>query len=146
VNSKRFNESFQDFLAGIGYAPESTAAQDLERYQHADNAYCQPFLDQHPHILENYLLNYIFRTLFPFGREASAHSTPKTIFQEYTLLILIGISGNRQSEFDEKAVVKTVQSFSKTVEHSPGYLQQLLALLEDRNLADMKSLAELLPR
>ncbi|WP_263419214.1 flagellin lysine-N-methylase [Terriglobus albidus] len=155
VNSKRFNESFQDFLAGIGYAPESSAAQDLERYQHADNAYCKPFLEQHPHILENYLLNYIFRTLFPFGREASAHSTPKTIFQEYTLLIgqyvlvhglLIGISGNRQSGFDEKAVVKTVQSFSKTVEHSPGYLQQLLTLLEDRNLADMKSIAEILPR
>jgi lysine-N-methylase len=155
VSGKRFKECFQDFIDGIGYTSESTPAQDLERYMKAGNTYCGPFLDRHPFVLENYLLNYIFRTLFPFGREASTHFSPKTVFREYIMMasqyvlvhgLLIGISGHLGLSFDEDVVVKTIQAFSKTVEHSPSYQEQILALMEDRRLADMNGIAAILPR
>ena len=78
----RFLECFEAFLEGIGYSPESTAGSDVQHYVEAEATYCRSFFERQPHILENYLLNYIYRTLFPFGREASAHHTPQGIFGE----------------------------------------------------------------
>jgi len=105
----RFLECFAMVLEGIGYSPESTAVSDVQHYVEAEAGYCKPFFERHPHILENYLLNYIYRTLFPFGREASAHYTPQSIFGEYMLMLaqfalirglLIGVAGRTREEIN----------------------------------------------
>ena len=141
------------FLEGIGYSPESTAVSDVQHYVEAEAGYCKPFFERHPHILENYLLNYIYRTLFPFGREASAHYTPQSIFGEYMLMLsqfalikglMIGMAGHYREEFGEDHVVKLVQSFSKAVEHNPNYLKEISRFMEERNLCNPEGMAALL--
>ena len=119
----------------------------------AEARYCAPFFAERPHILENYLLNYVYRTLFPFGREASAHITQQGIFGEYLLMVtqytlvyglLVGMAGHGREAFGEEHVVKLVQSFSKTVEHSPSYLKEINQLIESRGLGDPEGIATLL--
>jgi len=114
---------------------------------------CRPFFERHPHVLENYLLNYVYRTLFPFGREASAHHTPQSVFGEYLLMVmqfvlinglLIGMAGRYREEFGEAHVVKLVQSFSKAVEHNPSYLKEINKFIEDRKLGTLEGLVILL--
>jgi lysine-N-methylase len=150
---ERFLECFEAFLQGIGYSPESTAASDAQHYVEAEVRYCRPFFEKRPHVLENYLLNYVYRTLFPFGREASAHHTQQSIFGEYFLMLtqfvlihglLIGMAGRYREEFAEDHVVKLVQSFSKAVEHNPNYLKEINRFIEDRNLGNTQGIATLL--
>jgi lysine-N-methylase len=149
----RFLECFKMFLEGIGYSSDSTAESDVQHYVEAEARYCQPFFERQPHILENYLLNYIYRTLFPFGREASAHHTPQSIFGEYILMLaqftliralLIGMAGRYREEFCEDHVIRVVQSFSKAVEHNPNYLKEISRFMEDRNLGNPQGVAALL--
>ncbi|MBB5317147.1 flagellin lysine-N-methylase [Tunturibacter empetritectus] len=150
---QRFLECFDEFLQGIGYSAGSTAASDAFNYVEAESRYCAPFFAEHPHILENYLLNYVYRTLFPFGREASAHITPQGIFGEFLLMVtqyalvyglLAGMAGHAREAFGEEHVVRLVQSFSRTVEHSPRYLKEINALIESRGLGDPQGIATLL--
>jgi len=150
---ERFLECFREFLEGIGYAQDSTLESDVRNYVEAEERYFGPFFEVHPHILENYLVNYVFRTLFPFGREASAHSTPQTIFDEFVSLagqlvmvrgLLIGMAGRYKESFGEGNVVKLVQSFSKAVEHSPTLLKEISACMRERKLASVAGIAILL--
>jgi len=150
---QRFLGCFDEFLQGIGYSAGSTSTSDAHHYVEAEAQYCEPFFAARPHILENYLLNYVYRTLFPFGREASAHVTPQGIFGEYTLMmtqyalvygLLVGMAGHAREGFGEEHVVRLVQSFSKTVEHSPIYLKEINELIESRGLGDPQGIATLL--
>jgi lysine-N-methylase len=150
---ERFLECFEAFLEGIGYSAGSTSESDAQHYVEAEARYGRPFFEGHPHVLENYLLNYVYRTLFPFGREASAHHTPQSVFGEYILMVtqfvlinglLIGMAGRYREEFGEAHVVKLVQSFSKAVEHNPSYLKEINKFIEERNLGNPEGLIILL--
>jgi lysine-N-methylase len=153
ANTERFLECWQDFICGIGYSPDSTPAKDGKRYAEVEEEFCRPFFAKHPHILENYLLNYVFRTLFPMGRAASAHNTPKSILDEYTLMItqyslvkglLNGMAGHYKENFDATHVVKLVQSFSKAVEHNLTFLKDMGEFIKSRNLGTVDGFAVLL--
>jgi lysine-N-methylase len=150
---ERFLECFEAFLEGIGYAPDSTKESDAQHYVEAEARYGRPFFERHPHVLENYLLNYIYRTLFPFGREASAHHTRQSVFGECILMVtqfvlikglLIGMAGRYREEFGEAHVVKLVQSFSKAVEHNPSYLTEINKFIDERKLGNPEGLTILL--
>jgi lysine-N-methylase len=152
-SGERFQECFQQFIQGIGYSPESTPACTAQYYVKAEEAFCQPFFEQHPFIMENYLLNYVFRTLFPFGRARSAHYTPQGILGEYMMMavqyalingLLIGMAGHYQGDFGTEHVVKLIQSFSKAVEHNPTYLSEVKEFVKSRNLCTPEGIVILL--
>ncbi len=99
--------------------------------------YCAPFLEKHPHILENYLINYVFRTRFPYGLDTRSNtSDPLTEFlmmcvvYSLTKELMVGISGQHRENFCAQHVVKIVQSVAKSVEQCPKF-----------RLADYASLA-----
>ena len=73
----RFRDTFWTFVEGIGTADGSAPGDDVDRFLEAKEKYYAPFIEKYPFILENYLLNYFFQTLFPFGREGSTQSAPK---------------------------------------------------------------------
>lgn len=150
---QRFAECFQVFIQGIGYSPQSSPQSDLRHYVEAEQRYWRPFAARHPFILENYLLNYCYRALFPFGRQASAHHAARSIFAEYMLMVaqyavirglLIGMAGHYRDAFCADHVVKLVQSFSKAVEHGPASLKDIDEFLRSRNLWEPAGIAALL--
>ncbi len=129
VSHTRFRECVQDFLHGIRYHPGSPLESFTPFYEQAHTRYYQPFMQEHPFILENYLVNYVFRTRFPYGVDPQGN--PNDSLTEYFMMcvlyavlkgLLIGMAGYYQGAFAAGHVVKLVQSFAKAVEHCPRFL------------------------
>jgi lysine-N-methylase len=124
----RFRECVGDFLTGIHCDEKTTLDNWGSVYQENDSRYCRPFLEKHPYMLENYLINYVFRSRFPYGIDAGGNpSTPLTDFLLmcilYTLIrdLIVGASGVYQENLNSGHVVKIVQSVAKSIEQCPKF-------------------------
>lgn len=89
----------------------------------------------HEYILENYLVNYVFKNLFPVVGD--------DIFDNYVILIthyamikmmLIGMAGYRKENFGIDYAVKLIQSFSRAVEHDKNYVKRIFELLKENKM------------
>lgn len=146
IRNRRYLECLSECLHGINYTRESTVEEATAHYQAAYEAYYRPFMIEHHYILENYLVNHVYKSLFPFtGYSAS-------MFDEYVMVIihyamikmhLIGIAGFRRG-LSTDACVKLVQSLAKTVEHSPQYLRRMLKVLQENGYTNMAYMAILI--
>lgn len=146
VNSKRFLECFSEFLHGIEYIAEAKKEEIGQRYAAAYEQYYQHYMAEHEYIMENYLVNYVFKNLFPFSGE-------KHIFDNYVMLVvhyamiklfLIGMAGFHKEQFAAEHVIKLIQSFSKTVEHNNAFLKKVFALLKTNGFNTMPYMAILI--
>jgi len=146
VFSKRFMECFAEFLHGIQYTADSSKEEIGERYGKANSQYYQPFMTEHEYVLENYLVNYVFKNLFPFSGE-------KHVFDNYVLMVvhyamiklfLIGMAGYHKENFNLEQVIKLISSFSRTVEHNSAYLKKVIKLLRDNKFNTMPYMAILI--
>ena len=143
--SKRFIECFAEFLAGIGFLEGSTMEEVAKRYQVAFENHYNPFMQKHEYILENYLVNYVFKNLFPI-------TAKKTLFENYVMLVvhyaiikmhLIGIAGF-YGGISIDQTIKTISSFARTVEHNANYLRTILDLLRKNGYTNMAYMAILI--
>jgi lysine-N-methylase len=124
----RFRECVQEFLHAVHFEPGAPLEACVRFYEEACSRYYRPFMEQYPFVMENYLVNYVFRTRFPYGVDAKGNaSDPLT---EYLLMclfftaikaLLIGAAGHYQAAFGPEHVVKVVQSFAKAVEQCPDF-------------------------
>lgn len=142
----RFRECVQDFLKGIGWDEAAPVESCISAFAEARERYYEPFMQAHPFILENYLVNHIFKTRFPFG--VNHKGEPNTPLNEFLVMgvlyaaingLLIGVAGHNREHFATAHVVKLVQSFSKAVEHCPEFLPTL-----DPKLGSAAGIAQLL--
>ena len=149
----RFVDSYWEFRAGIGYTPDATSEDAAAGYVTAHAQYFAPFMAHHPHILENYLLAAVGRSLFPVGPQTALYRDPKSCFEEFARLavlyalvrsLLIGMAGFHKAAFAPAQVVRGVQAFAKSIEHDLPYQKALLVSLTDGGLADLPFLAVLL--
>ncbi len=75
-SGNRFRDTFWTFVEGIASSESAQPGDDIERFLRAEEQYYRPFFDRFPFMLENYLLNYMFQNLFPYGREDSPDFAP----------------------------------------------------------------------
>jgi lysine-N-methylase len=146
VMSRRYMECFCEVLYGIQYTNDSSVEEITERYQSAFTDYYAPFMTHNEYILENYLVNYVYKSLFP-------SSSNTDIFESYILLVvhysliklhLIGMAGYHKENFEVDHVIKLIQSFAKTVEHNSSYLRGVIELLKKNNYSSMAYMAILI--
>jgi lysine-N-methylase len=153
----RFVECIQAFTTGIGNGPGATLESLTARYTVAHDRYYAPFFDLHAHILENYLINSVFRRRFPFGqREAQPDAqpgSPVSMSRECALLtaqfalmkgLLIGVAGYYREGFSHAHVVHTIQAASKHFEHHPEFLSMAHTLLMESRMDGARGMAILL--
>ena len=104
-------------------------------------------------MMENFLLNYVFQHLFPFGRVGSDRFGAHTMSEEAVLLIaqyswmttlLTGVAARHGPTFGKTDLITTVQSFARAVEHTPQILEDTLAFVRSHELDTMSGLAKLL--
>lgn len=145
VTCQRYLDCFGQFLHGIQFIRDASVEEIAARYQEAEEKYYRPFMSEHEYILENYLVNHIFRNLFPFTGE-------KDLFDNYVMMVvhyalikmhLIGMAAFHQGLTGE-LVIKLIQSFAKTVEHNQPYLQHAFRLLTDNGYTTMAYMAILI--
>src|SRR5271165_6123667 len=118
----RFIACVEAFKQGIGFRPGATMETLIGCYGEAYARYYAPFFAAHPHMLENYLTNTIFRRLFPFGAKDGKMAAAPVAAREFGLLacqfalvkgLLIGVAGCHREGFNEQHVIHTVQSAMK---------------------------------
>jgi lysine-N-methylase len=118
----RLRECLQDFHQGIRAVEGSPIDSFVMFYEEAHARYYAPFMQKHPHMMENYLLNHVFRTRFPYGNDG-----PIVEYLRMCLLfsvikgLLIGIAGHYKGGFATEHVVKLVQTVAKFVEQSTKF-------------------------
>lgn len=137
LSSQRFIECVQDMRQGLHLNEGSSLEHSVNFYKNAYRNHYKPFFIEHSYILENYLVNYVFKNAFP--RNISQ------IFEEYVMLVihflliklhLIGMASHYQTMSSEMAI-KLIQSFSKQFEHSPVYLNEVQKELHDKQYTTM---------
>lgn len=149
----RFVECVQAFTSGLGNGPQATLQSLAERFDLAHDRYFAPFMDRHPHILENYLVNTMLRGNFPFGKEARELGTEFLMAKECSMLtaqlalmrgLLIGVAGHHRENFSAAHVVHTFQAAAKHFEHHPDFLNQAYTLLVESRMDGARGMAILL--
>ncbi len=147
-NPRRFLECYGEFIGGIQWTAQSTIEEIAIRFAEARAQYYAVFMNRHEHIMEHYLVNYAYKTLFPFGvaqsnRRLRHDRVPSPVVPQYvaqymmmavhyaiTRAVLIGMAGFHKSSFGVDHVIRAVQSCTKTFEHSvtfPGLAMEILA-------------------
>ena len=63
----RFLECYREFMQGLRWGPESSMEELDSRYTEARVRNYAPFMKQHEYLLDNFLINYCIRTVFPYG-------------------------------------------------------------------------------
>ncbi|MGA8672265.1 MAG: flagellin lysine-N-methylase [Terracidiphilus sp.] len=149
----RFTECIQAFTQGIGNGPGATLESLTAHYAWAHDRFYAPFFRKHPHILENYLVNTIFRCRFPFGSDWARNGAAPSMSREFAVLtaqftlmkgLLIGVSGFQRELFSADHVVHTVQAASKHFEHHIDFLKDAHALLVESQMDGARGLGILL--
>ncbi|WP_134703681.1 flagellin lysine-N-methylase [Ammoniphilus sp. YIM 78166] len=145
VTSQRYLECYEEFIKGLSYSEEAAIQEVATRYREAYQTYYEPFINEHEYILENYLVNYVFHYLMPFGNYP-------TVFDEYMMMVvhyslikmhLIGI-GAYHKGLTVDQTIKLIQSFAKTVEHSQPYLKKVFELLHRNGYAKLPYIVTLI--
>ena len=150
----RFLECVRDFESGLGCKTATCEQQILTAYADAHRLYYEPFMLRHPHLLENYLTNYVFKNHYPFthprDRDLDLKQDQPDAETEHLILcvhlalvqmLLIGIAGHYREAFDSTHVVKLVQSFARTFEHSKQSQIHIKAFLRAHNLNRLGGIA-----
>lgn len=144
IGSERYKQCLIETLKGIEYTDEAKLEEIAERYKESFLEYYMPFISENEYILENYLVNYVFKNLFPFGNSS--------IFEDYVMLVLnysmiklhlIGMSGFHNG-LSTDLVITLIQSYSKTVEHNSVFLNKAIKLLNDNGYTTMAHMAILI--
>jgi len=155
---RRFLECYEEFMRGIGWRPESTMEEIGVRYADAYRQYYAPFMRQHEYIMERFLANYVYKTLFPLGpqestQKLSIYRRDSPISVQYILMVvhyavvkavLIGMSAYHKSDLGTAHLIKLIQSHAKAFEHSTAFPPLAVEMLAGRGMKNAASLAALI--
>ncbi|HLK51192.1 MAG TPA: flagellin lysine-N-methylase, partial [Bryobacteraceae bacterium] len=156
--NRRFLACYKEFMDGLQWGPNSSMTDICARFEDAHSRYCVPFLSAHEHIFENYLVNYLYRNLFPFGPQETTYklrdqTIDRSIHSEFMLLaayysmidmLLGGMAGLRKETFGAAHVIQVVYTFTRTFEHSLTFPERVLQALDEKGLSNPAGAAVLL--
>ncbi|MBS7344112.1 MAG: flagellin lysine-N-methylase, partial [Caryophanon sp.] len=137
ISSQRYIQCLNALINGLQMVEGSTIEQSMNLYKEAYTTYYRPFTEHHMYMLENYLVNYVFKNTFP--------NNMKQLFEQFTRMIvhfvlvklhLIGIASNNKKLATDD-VLQCIQSFSKTYEHNYQFFSNVLQKLKDANYTTM---------
>ncbi|MCT4585542.1 MAG: flagellin lysine-N-methylase [Peptostreptococcaceae bacterium] len=133
----KYNKYFKKSLEILNYGQSDE--ENLNNYIDAYENYYKKFMEDKSYILENYIVNNMFNTKFPYSIQNKTN-----LFRNFIALMikyfiikfnLISLSKYYKEEFDEEKIVKIIQGISKYVDHADGFIEDVINLLEKYNLS-----------
>ena len=129
----RFVECIQAFTTGIGNGPGVTLESLAESSALAHDRYYAPFFDRRQYILENYLVNEVLATRFPFVLGSVLEVYRAMVFNLATIqVMLVGIAGHYKELTDER-VIQFIQSFARRSAHNDSYISKLTEAIASKD-------------
>lgn len=111
--------------------------ETLFKYKNSLENYYEPFMQKNEYMLENYIVNYVFKNLVPYDYNS--------LFESYMMLIihlnlikvhLVGMAAH-QNQLNENMVIECVQQIAKTIEHHLTYLSNVREGMEESGYTTM---------
>jgi lysine-N-methylase len=143
---KPFLDFYGLFVKGLEYTPGMLMEDLVSRYLAASQHWYAPFMDKHPYILENYLVNYCFRNAFPYetGQASFGDFVKLSIHYGLIQMHLTGIAGFYRETFSQEHVVEFISAHARVIEHHVGYTQWIYDWFARNKVDDLPSMAVLL--
>ena len=142
-NTRRYKECLAEIYSGLAYDDDIEITVGL--YSDVYTNIYEPYMKKNSYILENYIINYMFKNIFPLKE--------KTIVDSYIVLIihfailktnLIGMLNYNKNKFNEDKVIKLIQSFGKAVEHNRYFFEMVQRILNESNYKSIGQIARLI--
>ncbi|MFF5993793.1 flagellin lysine-N-methylase [Lysinibacillus sp. KU-BSD001] len=131
VFNRRFDECVEELEEGLQLKGQETVQQSVALYTQNEQIYYKPFFEKKEYILENYLVNYVFKNSLPQS-QTSFIKEYKRLFMYFLFIkgTLIGMAGYHQV-LSEEMVLKFVQSFTKALENNDAFLNFMENILDN---------------
>lgn len=106
-----------------------------ERFVGSFDGYYKYFMKEHEYIYENYLVSYMFKSLFPIS-DMSLLDTYVNLIVHFSVIKmnLVGLCGHYKEDMDTEKVLHFIQSFVKVVEHDSFIVDKLHKYLSENDL------------
>jgi lysine-N-methylase len=133
ISSSRYLECSRAMISGLRIDDDVTDKKIEETYESSYEKYYAPFMEEHEYMLENYLVNYVFKNCMPLDCSTPFESFSRMILH-YSLikLHLVGMA-NYYEGLSTDLVIKLVQSLSKTFEHNGKFLEKIMKLIKEND-------------
>lgn len=139
VDSTSFQEYTKELIAGFDFNDTKDINKYSEAYKKGFDCYFEEFINNNSYIFENYLVNFMYKNLFPFSETESVFDGYIMLLIRFSLIrfYLTGIFlFNKEASIDN--VVRFIQVFSKTIEHHKTYLIDVLNDLKKNEFDNME--------
>ncbi|PKU53610.1 MULTISPECIES: flagellin lysine-N-methylase [Lysinibacillus] len=127
IASEKYITILHQLIEGLALEEdEEKELRDMEatvlKYKESYTNIYEPFIKENEYMFENYMVNYVFKNLFPYDC--------KTFFESYMMLVvnftliklhLIGMAA-KQQQLTQEMFIECVQQLAKVIEHTPSYL------------------------
>ncbi|MCR6523193.1 flagellin lysine-N-methylase [Lysinibacillus capsici] len=131
--NRRFDECIAQLEEGLQLNGGDTVEQSVALYKQSVQNYYKPFFEEKDYILENYLVNYVFKNSLPQS-QMSFVKEYEQLFMWFLFIkgTLIGLGSYHQG-LSEEIVLKFIQSFTKTLENNKDFRKLMKSILEREN-------------
>lgn len=125
----RFKECMLAFVDGLlggeGNEAGLNVNELLARYQTNYNDYYLPYFREKDFVFENYLVNEVLISMFPFGRGSTLELYRAMVFNLAIIqVMLVGMAGHYKGLNDVR-VIQFIQTFARRSAHNDNYLRKL---------------------
>ena len=150
---RHFLDCYREFMEGLEWTQESGLTEITSRYAEAFSSYFTPLMALHPFLQERYLVNYVYKNLFPFGRletnrRSGLHHIRNSVSIQCVLLVayyaiirtvLIGMARFHKSAFGIGQAIKLIHSCTKAFQHSTTFPLRAIEILNRNGLQSAAS-------
>ena len=135
----RLVECLNSYQEGLGNE------NPLENFQKAARDIFDPFVEENPNFLENYCVHYIYTQGLPYHGSMDSFTNFCRLIVHYCIIktMCIGMAAD-QGELNKEMIVKTVQSFTKIVDHNNKNVNSFMDQLKANNGLNLAHMAVLL--
>jgi len=142
VVSQAFGSFMENFFRAISF---NRANEAVEAIKKGSKEYFEPFAKEKGYMFENYIINCMISSFYPFGEGKTCLDAFCMLAIRYALIknILIGVA-IRNKSINEEIAINLIQSFSKCIDHDPSFIGKLLEELKEQGFNTLAYMAVLL--
>lgn len=134
IKDRRFMKNFLDIVNTLKLV-SSTPELIKERFIESLNDFYNPFMKKYEYIYENYLVNYMFKNLFPISNMSLLDTYVNLVVHFSVIKMnLVGLCGHYKEDMDDEKVLHFIQSFAKVVEHDTTIVGKLHRYLSENEM------------
>jgi lysine-N-methylase len=145
IYGSRYLECYNEFLMGLNFSDGRNWDDILCDFDKTLQDIVKPWLEKNEYIFENYLVNYVFKELVPLRNDSTFFESfcMMILHYAYVSLLLVGIAAYHKGITDE-IIIKLFQSFSRTVEHTPSYINDIYTLFKREDFFQLPYIAAII--